>query len=181
MRGQDIFGPEISDDDDAVQEQDENGQTSGTDDDETDGKEEQIEPRTLIVTFRVGAPEEGNDIQRSVALADLPKEQQNVEILDGAAPEESTMMDEGISDLTPGDPITSRRTLDFVEELVNPMQTIPMDIDHETIANAWDSRDVQDQHEVSPLAASRGLQNVFDTWLVPRIPEQASETLPWDT
>ena len=180
LRGQEIFKPENSDDDETVQEQDENGQTSGTGDVETDDQEEQIEPRTLIVTFRVGAPEEENDAQESVALADLPKEQQDVMILDRAAPEEYTTMDEGISDLTPGDPITSRRTLDFVEDLVNPMQAIPMDIDYETIANAWDSRDVQKQREVSPLMASRGLHNVFDKWLVPMIPEQASETLPWD-
>lgn len=40
----------------------------------------------------------------------------------------------GTFDLSPRDPITSRRTLEFVEDLLTPLQTVPMDSDHETTA-----------------------------------------------
>ncbi|KAF6218463.1 hypothetical protein HO133_005812 [Letharia lupina] len=180
MRGQETFGPEILDEEEAAQEQDGNLQSSVAGGDEKDVQEKPIEQRTLITTLKVAAPEVRNNAQRLVALADLSKEQQAVGEFDGAALEEYTVMDEGISDLSPGDPITSRRTLDFVEDLLTPLQTIPLEIDYETIANAWDSRRVQQQPEESPTTTSPGLQDVFDEWLVPKTPEQASETLPWD-
>ncbi len=117
MRGEETCGPEISDV--AAQEQDESEQRSVTGGDRTDDQEEPMKSRTPVVTLRVAAPEEGNDDQRSETLADLPKEQQGITRLEEATPEEDTIMDDGTSDLTPGDPITSRRTLDFVEDLVN--------------------------------------------------------------
>lgn len=180
MRGQETFGPEILDEEEAAQEQDGNLQSSVAGGDEKDVQEKPIEQRTLITTLKVAAPEVRNNAQRLVALAGLSKEQQAVGEPDGAALQEYTVMDEGISNLSPGDPITSRRTLDFVEDLLTPLQTIPLEIDYETIANAWDSRRVQQQPEESPTTTSPGLQDVFDEWLVPKTPEQASETLPWD-
>ena len=48
----------------------------------------------------------------------------------------------GTFDLSPRNPITSRRTLGFVEDLLTPLQTVPMDSDHETTAEARDSRTV---------------------------------------
>ena len=127
------------------------------------------------------AAEDGNDAHRSATLADPPKEQQGIAILIEATPEEDTIMDDGTSDLTPGDPITSRRTLDFVEDLVKPLETIPVEIDYQMIGNAWGSREVREQPKESQLTVSQGLQDMFDEWLVPRSPEQASETLPWYT
>lgn len=184
MRGEEMCGPEISDV--AAQEQDESEQRSVTGGDRTDDQEEPMKSRTPVVTLRVAAPEEGIDDQRSVTLADLPKEQQGITRLEEATPEEDTIMDDGTSDLTPGDPITSRRTLDFVEDLVNPLQTIPMAIDYQVMGNAWDSREVRErevreQPKEPQLTFSGRLQDIFDEWLVPGTPEQASETLPWDT
>lgn len=178
MQSQEMFRPELSDKE-AFQEQHQNGQTSVTEDDEIDDQEEPRERRTLVVTLRVAAPEGRSDAQRSVASADLWKEQQEVAIPDVVGPEEHTVMDDGISE-SPGDPITSRRTLDFVEDLLTPLQTIPMEIDYETIANAWDSRGVSEEPQESPLTISPGLQHEFDEWLVPETPEQASETPSWD-
>lgn len=48
----------------------------------------------------------------------------------------------GTFDLSPRDPITSRRTLEFVEDLLTPLQMVPMDSDHETTAEVRDSRTV---------------------------------------
>lgn len=214
MQGHDMFGPEISDDEEAAQAQDENKQRSVVGYDETDDQEEPQERRTLIVTLRVAAPEGGDDALRFMAPADLSKEQQAVVTLDGVAPEEYTVMndddepapgeeidnqslvalanhakeqqdvvilgetapeeyttmDDGTSDLTPGDPITSRRTFDLVEDLSTPLQTISLD------ADAWDFK-AQTQPEESPWTTSPKLQNVFDEWLVPRTPKQTSKSL----
>lgn len=176
MQSQEIFEPELSDED-AVHEQHEHGQISVPEDDEIVDQEEPRERRTLVVTLRVAAPEERSDAQGSVASADLWKEQQEVVMTDMVGPEENTVMDDGTSDLSPDDPTTSRRTLDFVEDLLTPPQTIPMEIDYETIAIAWDSRRVHEEPLESPMTISQG---EFDEWLVPETPEQASETRPWD-
>ena len=154
MQGQEIFESGLSDKEEAVQEQNTIGQSSVADkqevvqeqnenrrsnvvdDDETDDQGEPTERPTLVVTLKVAAPQERNDAQRSVASADLRKEQQDIVLLDGVEPEEYTVMDDGTSDLSLGDPITSRRTLDFVEDLLTPLQTLPMDIDYQTIADA---------------------------------------------
>ena len=176
-QGQETSEPETSDNDNATkepQEPDDDVQTPVMDDDETDDREEPTERRSLIITVKVGTPEERNDAPRSVALADVPKEQQDVVLLDRAAPEGYTTMDNGISDLSPNDPITSRRTLDFVEDLITGPQTIPMEIDYETFGNAWDSRGMEEEPDEAQM------QSVFDEWLVPNTPEQASETLPYD-
>lgn len=177
MRGQESFGPETSDDEEAAQEQSEYDQTSVTDDDKIDDQKEAIEPCTLIITLRVVAPEERNDARRSVAFAALSQEQQGVVIFDGPAPEENTMMDEGISNPSPGDRSTSRRTLDLVEDLIDPLQTHSLETDYEVIANALASRGMLEQPEEPPSTTSPGLQSVFDEWLVPSTPKQASETL----
>ena len=179
MQGEETCGPEISDV--AAKEQDENEQRSVTGGDRTDDQKEPMKSRTPVVSLKVAVPEEGNDDQRSVTLADLPKKQQGIAILDEATPEEDTIMDDGISDLTPGDPITSRQTLEFVEDLVNSAQTIPMAIDYQMMGTAWDSREVREQPKESQLTVSRGLQDMFDEWLIPMTPEEASETLSWDT
>lgn len=176
LRGQETFGPEIPDEP-ATQEQDGMGQNSVTDDAEIDDEEEPVERRTLIITLKVAAPKGGVDTQRPMALAITHKEQQDIVILDGAAEDEYTMMDEAISDLSPCDPITSRRTLDFVEDVVTPLRTIPMDIGYETIANAWDSRGVHEEPEELPSTTSPGLQSVFDEWLVTSTTEHGTETL----
>ncbi|CAF9918369.1 MAG: hypothetical protein ALECFALPRED_000660 [Alectoria fallacina] len=177
MRGQETLEPETSDDKEAAQEQIEDDQTSVTDDDEIDDQKEAIELSPLIITLRVAAPEERNDARRPVAFAALPQEQQGVLMFNGPVPEENTMMDEGISDPSPGDPSTSRRTLDLVEDLINPLQTHLLEIDYEVIANAIASRGLLEQPDEPPLTTSPGLQSVFDEWLVPSIPKQASETL----
>ena len=179
MQSQEMFGPELSDEE-AFQEQHEIGQTSVIEDDEIDDQEEPRERRTLVVTLRVAAPEERSDAQISVTSVDQWKEQQEVIITGVVEPEEHTVMEDGTSDLSPGDPITSRRTLDFVEDLLTPPQTIPMEIDYETVANAWDSRIVHAEPQESPLTIPPGLQGEFDEWLVPKTPEQAPETLLWD-
>ena len=173
MQGQAMFEPELSDER-AVHEQYEQGQISVPEDDETDGQEEPIERRTLVVTLRVAAPEERSDAQRPVASVDLWKEQQDVIITGVVGPGEHTVMDDGTSDLSPDDPITSRRTLDFVEDLLTPLQTIPMEIDYETVANAWDSRRVHEEPPESPWTISPGLQGEFDEWLVPKTDSRAS-------
>ena len=178
MQTQEVFGPELSDEE-AFQEQHEMGQTSVVEDDEVDDQEEPRERRTLVVTLRVAAPEERSNAQISVTSVDLWKEQQEVIITGVIGPEEQTVIEDGTSDLSPGDPITSRRTLDFVEDLLTPPQTIPMEIDYETVAKAWDSRVVHAEPQESPLTISPGLQGEFDKWLVPKTPEQASETLSW--
>ncbi len=56
-----------------------------------------------------------------------------------------------------------------------------MAIDYQTTGNAWDSREVREQPQESQLTFSGRLQDIFDEWLVPGTPDQASETLPWDT
>ena len=176
-QGQETSEPKTSDNDNATkkpQEPDDDVQTSVMDDDETHDREEPIERRSLIITVKVETPEERNDAPRSVALADVSKGQQDVVLLDRAAPEGYTTMGNGISDPRPDDPITSRRTLDFVEDLITGPQTIPMEIDYETIGNAWGSRGMQEQPDEAQM------QRVFDEWLVPNTPEQASEALPYD-
>ena len=198
MQGQEIFESGLSDKEEAVQEQNtigqssvadkqevvqeqnENRQSNVVDDDETDDQGEPTERPTLVVTLKVAAPQERNDAQRSVASADLRKEQQDIVLLDGVEPEEYTVMDDGTSDLSLGDPITSRRTLDFVEDLLTPLQTLPMDIDYQTIADAWDSRSGHEEPQESPATVSPVLQDVFGEWSVPMTSEQASETLPWN-
>ena len=65
-----------------------------------------------------------------MAFAALPQEQQGVVIFDGPAPEEITTMDEGVSDRSPGDSGTNKRTLDIVEDLINPLQTHSLEIDY---------------------------------------------------
>ena len=173
MQGQETFDPEISDEE-KVQEQNDFGQVSVTEDDEIGDGEEPSERRTLVVTLRVAAPEEKSDAQGSVALADIPREQQDVVILSGVESQGYTVMDDRNPDLGAEDPITSRRTLDFVEDLLTSRQESSMDIDYETVANAWNSRGVHEQPRVSLLRISPGLQEVFDEWLVPKTPEQAS-------
>ncbi len=76
--------------------------------------------------------------------------------------------DREASPLSPRDPVTSRRTLEFVEDLLTPPQTFPMDIDYDTIADAWDSGAERQQPEVS---SSPELENILDEWLVPKAPE----------
>ena len=130
---------------------------------------------TSLMTPGVTAAGERVDAQKSVAPEYHLEKQQDVETLDGGLVEEYIMMDDGTSDLSPGDPITSKRTLDFVHDLLTPEQTLPMEISYETIAHAWDSRAVQQQPDMPPSTHSPELQSVFDEWLVPEQPEQASE------
>ena len=170
MRGQDA--PEAEDfEEEAAQEQDGNGQTPIASGDEKDDQEEATDQRTLIIAPEVAASAMKNDTQKSYALASSPKEQQDVEILHGTTLEQPIMMDDGIHDLTPGDPITSRRTLDFVEDLLTPLQTIPM-------ANAGNAKAVKQQAEEPLFTTSSGLQDEFDEVLAPMTPEQAAEL--WD-
>lgn len=163
---------EISDEE-TIREQS-NGQTSDGEDDETDEQEEPLERRTLIVTLKVAAPEENSEAQRLVASADLWKEQQGVVILNRVESQGYTVMDDGTSALTPGDPITSRRTLDFVEDLLTSRQESSMNTQYETVANAWTCGGIDEEPQESPLTISPGLQNIFDEWLVSKTPEQAS-------
>lgn len=179
MRGRQMFGPRIFDHEGADQKQDRKGLPFVAGGDATSDQKEQMEQCASTIISRVATPEEGKDAQKSVALADLPREQQDV--FDRRAPEEISIMSDRIFSLTSGDPITSRYTLDFAEDLVSPLQIIPMEVDYETIANAWDPEGMQGQREESQLTTSPGLQNVFEEWLVAKTPEQASETLPWDT
>ena len=172
MQDLEILEPEISEE--TAQEHNEDEKPFIMEDDETGDREEPLERRTLVVTLRVAAPEENSDAQRSVTSADFWKEQQDVVTLNGVESHEYTVMDDGTSDLTPGDPITSRRTLDFVEDLLTSQQESSMDIDYETVAKAWITREVHEELEESPLGISPGLQDVFDEWLVPKTPEQAS-------
>ena len=78
--------------------------------------------------------------------------------------------DQEASHLSPKDPVTSRRTAEFVNDLLTPPQALPMNIDYDTIAEAWDSRAVHQQPEVSPSPTSPDEQNVFDEWLAPNAP-----------
>lgn len=180
-QGEETLGPDILDDKGSAPEQVVIEQASVTGNNEKDDKEGPKERRTLIISLRVAAPEERSDAQRSVAPVDHPQEQQDIVILNGVAPEEHTMMDEEISHPSPRDPITSRRTLDFVEDLINPLQAHSLEIDYDTIANALASRGMQELPEEPPSTTSQGLQSLFDEWLVPNTPEQASETLSGDT
>ena len=186
MRGQDTSGPGIADDDEATQERDDD-QISIPGDDHAGDQEEPPERQTLIMTFKTAAPETDN-AQRSVAVADPAKEQQAVVVLDRAAREKPTMMDDGTSDLSPGDPITSRRTLDYVEDFsdLSPGDLITMsrtldsvkDLVNPPQTNAWNSNRMQEQPAERTSTTSPGLQSIFDEWLVP---EHASETLSGDT
>ena len=119
-------------------------------------------------------PGEESCDQRSVDLADQFQEQEDVAIVDGAALEDSTMMNDRTFDLTPSFPIISRRTLDLVEDLSTSLQTIPMEIDYKTIANAWDSQ-AQAQPEESSWTTSPKSQNMFGEWLVPRTAKKTSK------
>ena len=168
VRGQEAPEAENFEEEEVAQEQDGHGQTPIASGDEKDDQEEAMERRTLIIAPEVAASAKKNDTQESDAIASSPKEQQDIEILHGTMLEQHIMMDDGIHDLDPGDPITSRRTLDLVEDLLTPLQTTPT-------AKAWNSRAVQEQPEDSLLTTSSVLQDAFDEVLAPMTPEQASE------
>ena len=137
--------------------------------DENDDQEES--------TFNVKVPANEYNAQRLEASAEPPYVQRDVEKVDEPALHHYNMLDDGTSDLSPGDPITSRRTLDFVEDLLTPLQSTPKETVYETTANAWDYRAAQQQPDESSSATSPGLQKVFDEWLAPLAPEQASHDL----
>ena len=166
MCGQETSEPEVWKHGEEAREQDGHGEPSVVNGDETNGQEEPTERRVPITNIGINGLIKEKEAQRSLTSTGPPEEQKNVETLIETAPEQYTMIDEGDSDMSLGDPITSRRTLDFVEDVLTPMQTTPMEIAYETIANAWDHRAVQQQSDWSSSTTSPGLQDIFDEWLV---------------
>ena len=149
--------------------------------DEKDNQDEPTGRRAPITTFNVKVPAEvpahDYNAQRLEASTGPPKVQQDVEILHEPALHQYDAIDDGTSDPNPGDSITSRRTLEFVEDLLTPLQSIPMETIYETTANAWNYGAVQQQPDESSLATSPGSQNVFDEWLAPMGDENDSEVM----
>lgn len=137
--------------------------------DEKDNQDDPTGRRAPITTSKTKVPVEvpANEYnaQRLEASTEPHKVQQNVEIRhEPAYP-------------SPGDPITSRRTLEFVEDLLTPLQSIPMETVYEKSAKTWDHRAIQQQPDESSLTTSPGLQDVFDEWLAPMGDENASEAM----
>lgn len=137
-----------------------------------DEKDDQNDPTgrrapitTSNIKVQVEVPANEYNAQRLEASTEPHKVQQNVEIRhEPAYP-------------SPGDPITSRRTLEFVEDLLTPLQSFPMETVYEKSAKTWDYRAIQQQPDESSLTTSPGLQDVFDEWLAPMGDENASEVM----
>ena len=137
----------------------------------TDHQDQPTERYTILTTLRATAPADQSDAQISVVFTESSQEQdqEDAKSREAALDNYTKRTDDGTYNPCPNDPITSERTLDFVEDLLTPLQTVPMNIRCKTTEIA---RDCGDE---SLLTTSSELQNIFDEWLVPMAPEWASE------
>ena len=86
-----------------------------------------------------------------------------------AVPDKRHMTGDGRFSMDTGDPITSRQTVEFVEDLVNSQQAESETTDLGTL---------QQQPEETSYSIMPGLQGIADEWLVPMTPEEAAAMIP---
>ena len=173
MPRQESSGLETSKHEEATQKQDGNRQIPIAKGDRTDHQDRATEPRTVLTNHRVAPAADQRDAQRSAVFTGSSQEQDQEDGTPREAALETYTKRTHASTFnpSPSDPITSERTLDFVEDLLTPLQTVPMDISSKSIANAWDSRAAPQQVDDSLPATSLELQSIFDEWLVSMTPE----------
>ena len=140
--------------------------------DREDHQDRATKRRTVLTNLRVAPAADQGDAQRSAVFTESSQEQdQEDETPREAALETYTRRTHASTfNPSPSDPITSERTLDFVEDLLTPLQTVPMDISSKSIANAWDSGAAPQRSDDSLPTTSPELQSIFDEWLVPITP-----------
>ena len=166
-----MLEPEARELEEAVQQQDCNGQNpivigSGTD------ERDKATKRHAVITPREAASTQKSNEKTPVDSAKNPNKQRNDGILHEAGPQEHTMLAGGLSDLNPNDPITSRSTLEYVEDLLTPLQTTSIEISYNTMAAALRYTAAPQNFDDPSSTVSPGWQDIFDEWLVSEVPDQ---------
>ena len=180
-----IVSLKISKHQEATEKRDGNVQIPIASSNQTDDQDQTTERQTTSHSLNATATADLHDTQRSVVSTESfqEQEQQEHESFQEQAQREyeevfceshlentNRLTNERTSNPSPGDPITSQRTLDLVEDLLTPLQTVPMDISYETIAKACNSRVGPRPADGSVLTFSPEEQAMFDEWLVPMSP-----------
>ena len=171
MQGRKNFEPEVRDFEKAVQQPDGNGQDPIVIGNRTDERDKATKRRAVIAP-REAALTQKSDEKTPEDSAKNPNKQQKDGILHEASPQEHTMLAGGLSDLNPNDPITSRSTLEYVEDLLTPLQTTSIEISYNTMAAALRYTAAPQNFDDPSSTVSPGLQDVFDEWLVSEVPDQ---------
>ena len=170
-----IVSLKISKHQEATQNRDGNVQIPIASSNQTDHQDQTTERQTISHFLEATATADLHDTQRSLVSTETFQEQaqREYEEVFGEAPlleNTDRLTNDRTSNPCPGDPITSQRTLDLVEDLLTPLQTVPMDISYETIAEACNSRVGPRPADGSVLTFSPEEQAMFDEWLVPMSP-----------
>ena len=177
MPHQKTLGLEGSKHKEATQKRDGNGRFPIGSGNQTDHQDQTTEQCTMLTTLRATAPADQIDAQISVVFTEPLQEQdqEDAKSREAALENCTKRTDDSTYNPSPSDPITSERTLDFIEDLLTPLQTVPMNILCKTTEIARGCGAVSKQADESLLTTSSELQNIFDGWLVPMTPEWASE------
>ena len=161
---------------DATQKQDSNGRFPIVSGKRTEHQNSIKERRNIPHILTLTAAADQQNAQKSVVSTESFQEQEEEEHEDEELTCEasrdinSSLTDDRPSDLDSGDPITSKRTFDLVEDLLTPLPTVPMDVSYETIAKACNCRVGARPADGVVLTFSPEEQAMFDEWLVPMSP-----------
>ena len=109
--------------------------------DPTDHQDRATERRTTLTTPRIAPPAHQNNAHVSILLTkpSQAQDREDIKSREAAAENSNKRPDDSTNNPTPSDPITSKRTLDFINDLLTPLQTVPTEFTYETLANACES------------------------------------------
>lgn len=169
MPRQKTLGLEDSKHKEATQKQDGNAHFPIASSNRRDHHDKPTKRHALTTALKAAAHTHQNAPQKPLVSTESPQNQNQQDATSHEAPLETHTKRTDDDNPTPTDPITSKRTLDFIEDLLTPLQTVPMDISYNIVENACDSRAAPDDWL---LPTSREEQKIFDEWLVPMTPEE---------
>ena len=156
----------------AIQEQDGDVRFPIASSNRRDHYDQTTERHTMMPPLKVAAHTHQNPAPSSVLSTDSSQQQDQQDATPHEVPLDTYTKR---TDDSTSDPITSKRTLEFIEDLLTPLQTVPMDISYNIVENACDFRAAPQRADDWLVPISREMQKIFDEWLVPMTPEEETE------